>query len=97
MSENKHTPGPWIISNIPTGLGTFIVETEKNQICRTINKGQPIISTDQEHANAKLIAAAPDLLEALQNIRGIEAHISDSETKMFFQKTVYPAIKKATE
>ena len=53
-----HTPGPWTIS--PTGLAVYA--------------GPAVIeftgcdSYEQRHANARLIAAAPDLLEALRLI-----------------------------
>ena len=70
---SKHTPGPWrrcggftpaycaIHSNdgyIVFGLADPGAHTEQ---------GQPIKApdTDTQHANARLIAAAPDLLEAL--------------------------------
>jgi len=42
-----------------------------------------------------LYAAAPEMLEALKAIAGIEAWINDNEMKAHFQKTVYGAIKAA--
>ncbi|MFN3731329.1 hypothetical protein [Comamonas testosteroni] len=67
MSEAKHTPGPWeATGNLvrspmhqPEGLprGVQIVE------CRD---GYFLPHTEEAKANARLIAAAPELLEALQ-------------------------------
>ena len=66
----QHTPGPWTY-NLTTGAVRSLAEDFSN--CR-----QPVIC-DLRHwphedttyihpANARLIAAAPDLLEALKNI-----------------------------
>ena len=67
MSKMSHTPGPWVLH--PTALHPAVRsvgtdETGPRRICTvgTMN-GNPV---DKE--NARLIAAAPDLLEALQNI-----------------------------
>jgi hypothetical protein len=56
---NDHTPGPWVLNFygpdddwVRTAKGDAIVEVGHNQL--------------QREANAKLIAAGPDLLEALQ-------------------------------
>jgi hypothetical protein len=46
---------------------------------------------------AALFAAAPQLLEALEKLRGIEAHITDGAMRTLFQETVYPAIEKAKD
>ena len=71
MSEAKHTPGPWdAIGNLvrspmhqPEGLprGVQIVE------CRD---GYFLPHTEEAKANARLIAAAPELLEALKKRAG---------------------------
>jgi hypothetical protein len=78
MSESKHTPGPW---NIGTGeswdgaeeLIIFDGDAPRagyrvNAICKV----SPMVSaTDKDLSNAILIAAAPDLLEALQGILAV--------------------------
>lgn len=59
MSEQKHTPGPWISS-----YRGFQVLTgdERRTICELKGK----IERDEQVANARLIAAAPDLLAACE-------------------------------
>ena len=54
---NKHTPGPWSVGG-PTG---FV-----NQVYIEPAIGAVYGSGDEAQANAHLIAAAPELLEALQ-------------------------------
>ena len=58
MSEAKHTPGPWIVDT------DYIIQDGGTSDENTI-----AIVGDQEEwkANAHLIAAAPDLLEALED------------------------------
>ena len=63
---SKHTPGPWI------AVG-YQVEVESDDIpdicnCDPAHIDQEHLQWDEETimANARLIAAAPDLLEALQ-------------------------------
>jgi hypothetical protein len=65
-----HTPGPWKFHG---GWGMCVTLDEPIPIsgARSIaNCSQSWISPSQCEANAKLIAAAPDLLAALQEIRG---------------------------
>lgn len=52
MSEPKHTPGPWIVS----GLGT--VYGENGDLVTTVFRGRDVT----------LIAAAPELLDALEGV-----------------------------
>lgn len=72
--SNKHTPGPWRVSDqcatiikrdfrmIGSNEGELIANTAGHP-----NSG--FFPSDEEAiANARLIAAAPDLLEALQHI-----------------------------
>lgn len=88
---SNHTPGPWRIDNswtdsyfIRAGMPDFgtdrtvvIVSKNKDEVtehadgARTYRK-KPILTAD---ADAKLIAAAPDLLEAAQNIENDDGHI----------------------
>ncbi len=58
MSEFKGTKGPWSVSantSVDSELGGFICEAYGDST-----------SFEQDQANAKLIAAAPELLDALQ-------------------------------
>lgn len=68
--ETKHTPGPWQAYN---RVGNRIFNQWRvysdclNQPC-AICKMDESLTGDQEVANARLIAAAPDLLEACKAI-----------------------------
>lgn len=60
MSKTKYTPGPWKYGgNLKTG-GVAVTGTS-GLICETLAD-----ITDDHRANARLIAAAPELLEALK-------------------------------
>ncbi len=55
----KFTPGPWI----KTSLGRIVMTKEtKESVCRLASRAD----ADEQDANARLIAAAPDLLAALE-------------------------------
>lgn len=54
----KHTPGPW-----QQGEGTtlwVVLANDRTPICHLL------LGTEAAEANARLIAAAPDMLEALE-------------------------------
>jgi hypothetical protein len=70
--STQHTPGPWKVK-----AGTNAVLAGRKQICSHVNAASALpvnILEDQEiaQANARLIAAAPDLLEALQDLFGAD-------------------------
>lgn len=66
MSETKHTPGPWEIWTDDDGKSYSVVSlsmTTKNTICYIYgNRAQA-----RKKIDARLIAAAPDLVEAVRN------------------------------
>lgn len=70
----KHTPGPWKYSNESVDPNWFIVTAAGGNIvanvnCETGPDIPPLVSIKMPAlANAHLIAAAPDLLEALTNL-----------------------------
>jgi hypothetical protein len=69
--EQKHTPGPWAVSKQKRRRVTASGKVICNAVLR--NRGGPKHKTElkDEHeaeANAALIAAAPDLLAALEKI-----------------------------
>ena len=66
---SKHTPGPWEKVYDTAGITRGIRGRHGPEIVNVINWNGISRSTSVTgQANANLIAAAPDLLEALQNI-----------------------------
>jgi hypothetical protein len=66
---SKHTPGPWEVD--PLGLGTpwSICDQRGDQIAlanERLEDPRRVKNPPMRDANARLIAAAPELLEALQ-------------------------------
>ena len=91
-SSNQHTPGPWRIGKAVNG--NWIEAAHAAQpvsIARTFYEG---VGAATEDANARLIAAAPELLEALE---GLLANLTEgdfiSETRIDAARA---AIAKAT-
>ena len=61
MSKTKHTPGPWKTSY----TNISVVTAENGAVVARASKLNGLMNLQ---ANARLIAAAPDLLEALQTV-----------------------------
>jgi hypothetical protein len=90
MSEIKHTPGPWNQKTRPSSWGMI-----DDGICGPDGEqvrvhGMTLSSSDEAKANANLIAAAPELLEALIAV----VSIADRATVEFDK--AHAAIAKAT-
>lgn len=89
MKDLKHTQGEWTIDNRITN-GTEGYEIHYNE------DGECITDHVYTLADAKLIAAAPDLLDALNKL--IEANTNNKgESVMNVVDFAKKAIKKATE
>lgn len=82
----KHTPGPWHLS----AAKDCIWHQDHGRICTPPNHAQ-VWNWEQ---NARLIAAAPDLLEALANIIN-ESAMSDRIESDYYAAAL-AAIAKAT-
>lgn len=69
LAMNKHTPGPW-----ERGLCQVTKDFLKGRLTEAVvnESGSVIAITGEGDADARLIAAAPDLLEALQKISSYE-------------------------
>ena len=72
----KHTPGPWITRAGETNdkygrtLGVVVDESNNDGVSKAVCYVSPESDiTDEDVANAKLIAAAPELLEALKELQ----------------------------
>jgi hypothetical protein len=73
----QHTPGPWLVLQVPTSAGSaFRIGTAGAEkgcawvYADGIRKGidDSLPRAQELAANARLIAAAPDLLKALKNL-----------------------------
>ena len=73
--EVKHTPRPWKIEGRSI-LGRCFTGTYCN-ICDKVRGGSP----EQAEANARLIAAAPELLEALREVVALSDRKHDAWDK----------------
>jgi hypothetical protein len=66
MADSKHTPGPWTAAPSKYAEGVLVVKAgmpSNRVLARFGSDAEPLDETDE--ANARLIAAAPDLLAAL--------------------------------
>ncbi len=80
MSNTSHTPGPWIAYNAQGGriFKKWRIHRPGARVIAEICENN---STEIEAANARLIAAAPDLLAALSRVLEIidsGDHITDA-------------------
>jgi hypothetical protein len=100
--STQHTPGPWKVKAHSTA-----VLAGRKQICSNVNSASnlPVNMRDDleiAHANARLIAAAPDLLGALQQIKQrldtCHLHIMNGHEVFdsFYVEMIDKAIAKAT-
>jgi len=90
--KTKHTPGPWKVD--PDYL--------EEVICSEFVSILPYCTSgfeEEAEANAKLIAAAPEMLEALKTVDLFlnEVHISHTNESKLSLALVKKVIKKATE
>ena len=62
MEKQQHTPGPWFVEDNPTIFPAVQVSGFEDSGNRHL---QVVIYSNSQEEDARLIAAAPDLLEAL--------------------------------
>ena len=87
----EHTPGPW------TADGSWVFDSRDGIIVSPMlgYDGEPLDGVPaRDEANARFIAAAPDMEKALQGIRGQYLYMSDEEFAADYPD-VYAALAKA--
>ena len=82
----KHTSGPWKTDDSEFPAVGSVLDTNDEQICQTSERKEyaPDRSKQVEirNANARLIAASPDLLEALKEyVEGYEGSRAEREAR----------------
>jgi len=75
--EKKHTPGPWSADECRSGFAVYAYKSG-DVVVRTEDEEGRYGAIDNE-ANARLIAAAPELLEALIGV----VKVADRATQEF--------------
>lgn len=76
MSETKWTPGPW---KAPEGDFPDVYGPDDRLLAVVYAPGNYEHNSQEGHANARLIAAAPDLLDALQEAMRWIGRLTDWE------------------
>lgn len=102
----KHTPGPWQLARAPQISRRVMMPDDTVEIRAGSGNGGLIACLyarnwphGMDEGNARLIAAAPDLLEALEAIlqsRAIAADASKGPSTRALEKQACAAIAKAT-
>jgi len=64
--KKQHTPGPWHINTMETVQAT--IHAHRGHVATVSRGSMNEVSADEIEANARLIAAAPELLAALESI-----------------------------
>lgn len=72
----KHTPGPWRIAEVEGG-DPWQYEVRAGTIPNYYGVVAKVYGIGEPNANARLIAAAPDLYEALQHIGKLEGQADE--------------------
>lgn len=85
MGKNKHTPGPWTIGGKTGFINQLKIEPT---ICVVYGAGEELI------ANSSLIAAAPELLAALEDLTRILDQ-ADVDYGVYSRRKARAAIAKA--
>jgi len=89
---SKHTPGPW---NVHPMASCGVWAANGIHVAATGGDMADDADPDEQEANAKLIATAPALLAALQEIVAIwDDHATNPESPLGKARA---AVKKATE
>ncbi len=101
MSQTKYTPGPWVIKPPGSVIGHSSACVVKRETAFDWVATVQVSNTPEWRANAQLIVAAPELLDALQrwaNAEQARAYIPDRERPAWdeLMTATRDAITKAT-
>jgi hypothetical protein len=79
MSDTKHTPGPWVLkrATVPVDGGIDVAIIGDGEIIAEVFARASATKWPPVEANASLISAAPDLLNALKALMDSEGEIHD--------------------
>jgi len=77
---NKHTPGPWVVDQLVDGYDIHASEAR----CHVATASDPemVWGAIGREEDARLIAAAPELLEALKQIANMGVPVQKEEHRI---------------
>lgn len=78
--REKHTPGPWRVEIVGAGGGY----DNPTDVCEILSERERICEYVSE-ANARLIAAAPEMFAALCRVRDLSPHAAADEERAVWQ------------
>jgi len=77
-NENmKHTPGPWHVNTLE--VVPFSIHAHRGCVAEVSRGTMNEVGADEIEANARLIAAAPELLAALENLAARQISTTDHQ------------------
>lgn len=88
------TPGPWKVD--PRAANHVIAESRSICSISYSDTSRPEETRLENEANARLIAAAPDLLEALTTCHAAAEGLKDSSLRQVIRDTTSAAISRTT-
>lgn len=91
--STKHTPGPWLLHPCDEALVT-INRRPFPQHMSVLGHSQ--VADAEDYANAQLIAAAPELLEACQAAWNCIAELTPTQARVEVAQLLQGAVEKAT-
>lgn len=94
---SAHTHGPWAIDWNITRLDIHSDGENVATMHRPTKDGKPTDRDVEIKANARLIAAAPDLLKVLQELEESSAYWSEYDVPIGIVERIQKAIAKATK
>ena len=93
--ERKHTPGPWRAGMFLSNFDWYVCLTSKhgdgNNIVERVNG----LDSDERLANAKLIAAAPEMLDMLLELKECADYWSEYDVPLGIVDRLNTVIEKA--
>ncbi len=92
----KHTPGPWAVEGLieSNGVGAYRIVESNNTYAIA-----DVYEIEGREPNARLIAAAPELLEALRmliNYKNAHGKLTQKGLESMIEAYAVPAYQKAT-
>ena len=95
---SKHTPGPWWLGRDPSHFGSLTSITGGSDSTGGIRSVAEVggLDIDEAEANARLIAAAPDMLEACQSFIARWETLSSESANMMERRDLDNLARSAT-